>query len=362
MRRPSYLYRNIRSGELLELFFVAALSSLLLNRFFLFLTGYPSIGGSRFHIAHMLWGGMLMLAGLIILFSFIGQRASRLAALLSGVGFGLFIDELGKFITRDNNYFFRPTIALLYLIFVVLFFIFRRLAQSRQLTQQEYLLNAIMLTEEAVILDLDEPERQQILEYLRQSDQNHPLTKPLTKAIQGTSTTGNDRQLLRVWTDWLERTYRRFVLSRWGVTVIDIIFITKAVAFVLLIGYGVLLATFKTDIGPVLWASWAQLISTSVSAAFVLIGVFNIRRSRPRAYEWFMRATLIDLFITQFFAFYLRQFGALPDFTLNLLLYIALVFLIEQERRSFGADTASATTAQDPAPASKVADGSTDLE
>ena len=39
---------------------------------------------------------------------------------MGGLGFGLFIDKLAKFITSDNNYFFRPAIALIYAIFVLL--------------------------------------------------------------------------------------------------------------------------------------------------------------------------------------------------------------------------------------------------
>jgi hypothetical protein len=43
----------------------------------------------------------------------------RAAAIVGGVGF--FIDELGKFITEDNNYFYNPAAALIYLIFIGLF-------------------------------------------------------------------------------------------------------------------------------------------------------------------------------------------------------------------------------------------------
>src|SRR5690349_13709268 len=113
--------RNIEANILLTNFLISAVSAILLLRFYLHITAYPSVGGSTFHIAHMLWGGLLMLVTIFILLMFLTQQTRRLAAITGGIGFGIFIDELGKFITRDNNYFFQPTVAILYVIFMILF-------------------------------------------------------------------------------------------------------------------------------------------------------------------------------------------------------------------------------------------------
>src|SRR5438132_13663990 len=121
MKLSSFFIRNRQLNSLLELFLVASVSSVLVIRFALAISGYPQLGGRELHIAHMLWGGLLMLLALVLLLAFIGRHIQSIAAILGGVGFGTFIDELGKFITRDNNYFFQPTIALIYLIFVLLF-------------------------------------------------------------------------------------------------------------------------------------------------------------------------------------------------------------------------------------------------
>jgi hypothetical protein len=40
--------------------------------------------------------------------------AIQASALLGGVGIGLFIDEVGKFITQTNDYFFPPAHSLIY--------------------------------------------------------------------------------------------------------------------------------------------------------------------------------------------------------------------------------------------------------
>ncbi|MGH7908854.1 MAG: hypothetical protein ACRENW_03265, partial [Thermodesulfobacteriota bacterium] len=52
--------RNFDAGNYLENFLVAAVAAVLVIRLFLKMTGYPQIGGSSLHIAHMLWGGLLM--------------------------------------------------------------------------------------------------------------------------------------------------------------------------------------------------------------------------------------------------------------------------------------------------------------
>jgi len=48
--------RDLGAGRYLDLFVVGGVSAVLAIRFILRITGYPSLGGARFHIAHMLWG------------------------------------------------------------------------------------------------------------------------------------------------------------------------------------------------------------------------------------------------------------------------------------------------------------------
>src|ERR687888_718602 len=87
--------RDFEAGSYLQDLLVSAVVAILLTRLFLGLTGFPRMGGGGLHIAHMLWGGLLMLIALVLLLAVIGKRTKRLAALVGGAGFGLFIDELG---------------------------------------------------------------------------------------------------------------------------------------------------------------------------------------------------------------------------------------------------------------------------
>ena len=65
--------RDIRSGARLQTFLVSATAAVLTLRLFLKLTGYPELDPGGLHIAHMLWGGFLMLASIVILAEHIGQ-------------------------------------------------------------------------------------------------------------------------------------------------------------------------------------------------------------------------------------------------------------------------------------------------
>lgn len=335
MHRPSFLYRNIRAGELLELFLVAAVFSVLTTRFFLHLTGYPSVGGSRFHIAHMLYGGSLMVIALVLLMAFLGSRVQRIASVVGGIGFGLFIDELGKFITRDNNYFYQPTIGLIYIVFVVLFLIFRTLGQHRRLSDRENLLNAVMVLQEVVLHDLDAAERNRALAYLRHVHDRHPLVVALKQALRSMQPTAEE--MPTVWERWghgIERWYRRIIETRAAITVIDLVFVVKALIFLLAVVPEVLeLFQSTADLHHLAIISTLQFISSGVSGGFVVAGIIRIRQSRLTAYDLFIKSLLIDIFVTEFFSFEVHQFAALPGFLLNVGLYIVLRFLMRQERR-----------------------------
>lgn len=343
------LNRRADAGSHLEAFFVAAVVSVLAIRLFLDLTGYPQVGGGGLHIAHMLWGGLLMLFALAVLLSFIGRAGERFAAIVGGIGFGTFIDEVGKFITSDNDYFFRPAVAVIYMLFVGLLFLIRGLQNRQGYTEQEYLLNALRLVEEIVVRDLDEEERGRAREYLRKSGDHGEIIAALGSIIDGATPTAARREYL---IDRIKRliagVYRSVARVWWFPFAVILFFLAQlclrllyAFVLVFIVGLGWneimdirIVSRIADRFRHLSFVDWIQLGSSLVSGALVLWGVVRVRRSRIAAFEWFARSLLVSILVTQPFAFYTEQFSALFGLLLNVSLLVALRFAIEQERTS----------------------------
>jgi hypothetical protein len=186
MARIVRIVRNVEFAQLFDAFFISAISTILIIRFYLKLAGYPQIGSSFLHISHLLPGVLMMLAATLVLLATINRGARGFSAVLAGIGFGFAWDELGKFITKDNDYFFRATPGLIYLTFVIMYLIVRYTAQ-RRLTENDYLANVIDLLKDAVINDLDVREYEHAKDLLSHVSPGHPLyaqTKAMLESVK----------------------------------------------------------------------------------------------------------------------------------------------------------------------------------
>ncbi|HEY2195493.1 MAG TPA: hypothetical protein VGH76_24770 [Actinomycetospora sp.] len=92
--------------------------TVVVTRLYLVLTGYPQIGGGQYHLAHALWGGLLLLLGGLAALLWGNRWVHPLTAVLVGVGSGLFVDEVGKFITAHNDYFTPLAAPIIYVVFL----------------------------------------------------------------------------------------------------------------------------------------------------------------------------------------------------------------------------------------------------
>lgn len=318
----------------LELFLVMAVVTILVVRIFLELTGYPQMGGSVLHIAHVLWGGLLMAISIIILFTLMGKKAEAFGAFAGGIGFGLFIDEVGKFVTNDNDYFFQPSVAIMYVTFVFLYLLSRWFLTSTAYSETEYLVNSINEMRELPIGAATEEERRIILFYLEKSGTKNPLVEKLNDIVSSTatSTPGKQGPFLRLRTR-IFGGYRNLTNKRWFMPAIKAFFILQfigsvAMVLTLLLDPGTIMSQFdQFD-----FSDWAILASTVVSAIFITLGVLSLRRSRLEAFRMFERSVLVQILVGQLFLFYKDEFSAIPGFIFYLMLLLGIRFIIERER------------------------------
>ncbi len=236
-----------------------------------------------------------MLAALVMVFRYWNPSVRRFAAFTGGAGFGLFIDELGKFITQDNDYFYRPAVAIIYVIFVLLFLLFRSFAEGSRLSREETEVNRSLR---------------------RHLGDMHDTSSRVLKLYEKLRTR-------------FREAYVRIMGLRGFVTVLMTVFIVLNLL----------------QLGAVVGVSlpgWLTLGSTSglslaggiASGAMVLVGLIFLRRSPKRAFQWFRRAVLVNIFITQIFLFYSSQLAALSGLGLNLLFYAGIDYALRKDLTS----------------------------
>jgi hypothetical protein len=330
--------RNLDGEIYRENFFVAAIFSMLAIRGYLYLTGYPQIGGGGLHIAHMLWGGFFMMIALVLVFSFLNKGTLHVASILGGIGFGTFIDELGKFITSDNNYFFQPTIAIIYVIFVLLFLSMKAIGRYPPVSKQEYLINAMQLAQDAVLNDLDRDEEKQARVYLKKADHKNPITKSLRALLHEVEAiTPPKPSMLTRCVRRIKHVYYRITNWRRIMTVVIIAFVINAL-YVILDTANVFVNNLTLS-----FSESARLYCAIFAGLFVIAGLIILRYNRLRSYRYFKIAVLINIFLTQVFTFYQDQFEALIGLSIYILLLLFLDYGIAREREKLATEIVSVT-------------------
>jgi hypothetical protein len=332
--------RNSDGPLLLESFLVAAVVSFLGIRWFLALTGFPKVAAGGLHIAHMLWGGALMLAAILLLLAYLDRPIQHLAAVIAGLGFGTFIDEIGKFLTADNDYFFQPAVALIYVIFVVVFLVGRALEGRRRLAGREALANALDLLEVTLDRPLEPADRARIGGLLDQSGDQRELVPALRRYLDGVPSRPDEEAWWEFVPRRLARLYARVAADprfEGAVTGAVIVYASAAVVGSLAI---VVTASSPGSTEPLTVAALGQVVSTLAGAALVARGVVALPVSHADAYRWFLRGVLVWLLITQIFVLYDSQLAGLGGLFLDLAAYAALRYALGRET---AADDGSAT-------------------
>jgi hypothetical protein len=319
------LPRELRATTYLIAFVVATVATVLVTRAALAAAGFPEVSGGGLHVAHVLWGGLLMALALVLAMSFVGPMIRPVVAVVGGIGFGLFIDEIGKFVTSANDYFFRPAAAIMYVV-IVLFVLFIQAIHGRRRPQPEELLaGALVEAVGGAAGGISDGRRARALALVEQAG-DQPATAETAATLRALPRT--TRQVGDPLT-WIAERIRRvggaIVTKRWLRITLVVILCINAAAGLLTALIVILIQVLPADLADNLSAgtsAWGA-IPAGLAAICVVVGIRRLRRAPRSAYIWFERAVLIDLLLTQPFVVATDQFSALPSIVIDLVMLAA---------------------------------------
>lgn len=160
------LVLRFRAGQNIVITLLSFAFSVSGTRLFLELTGYPQLGGGDLHIAHVLWGGLLLFAAALVSIIFVNDWAATLSALIAGLGVGLFIDEVGKFITSTNDYFYPSAAPIVYVFFLLTVLLAFQVRQNRPKSTRSRMYEILEKFSEVMDRDLSSYEREELIQSL----------------------------------------------------------------------------------------------------------------------------------------------------------------------------------------------------
>lgn len=308
--------------------------SLLGTRMYLNLKGWPVVGGEVWHIAHILWGGLGMLTGGLVNFMFYGKRAKRISATISGLGLGLFIDEAGKFLSMNNDYFFQPAVMVMYVLFMGLFLIYKYV-ERHQIKSEATLLHSILEDFEDIIReDLDKGEKERLIERIEKLSQSENKTylkvysglRKIVDEVEAKEIPNANK--LVVWCkngkEWVmkkilnKRSFKATLLVFAGIYIVrwaydaGIVMLTEKKLF------DVFLGDYEYFLSVDGWFLGAKVVFDGITAVLLGLGIQAILfRKRRRALRMFEYGILVNIFLSSVFRFYFEQFAGLVDLALD---------------------------------------------
>jgi len=342
MRRP---VQREGAERYLFLTLVAFAGTVLGTRAYLELTGYPRIGGGELHIAHALWGGLFLFVAALLPLILAGRTVYRASAVMGGIGIGLFIDEIGKLITTDNDYFYPAAAPLIYGTFLLAVLVYLRIRRTRPPSPRSLLLTSLQLIEEAVEGDLQDHERDVLQRRLAAAAREAPSDEQ--RRLATTLLAYVESRKLEIAPDALDRF--RAIRAWWtaheghwigsrgvAAVLVGALFVSGVRA---LVDLGIAL----TEIGAIDPSQSTRLFSLDMLhlvvegiagslllAGAVLIGLLGQRRFGASLAEY---GLLVSLALADLASFYLRQFATIEVALFHGLLLFGVVAYRRQLRR-----------------------------
>jgi hypothetical protein len=302
---------------------------------FLQLTGFPQIGNSVLHIAHALWGGLLLFIAVLLPLLLANRWAIQASALLSGIGIGLFIDEVGKFITQANDYFFPPALPVIYGFFLLTMLVYLLFRRRHQTDARRSMYHTLEGLQDVLDGDLDTLEAKRIKEQLaiaKQSEREEIVS--LANAI-GTYLAKEEGHLVparpgywKRFTGWFDGLSARLGRRRHHAIISAILILWTLVA----LGFIAILALAPPSLESEI-VQWRGVLIAIQAAVGVLLLVATVAWFSGRENSGLRLAIigfLLSLVALQTLYFYLSQFQAI---TVTLLQLLFLLIMLDYRRR-----------------------------
>ncbi|MCF4120892.1 hypothetical protein L1785_07855 [Antribacter sp. KLBMP9083] len=320
--------RDTAAVRHLVTFLVASVVTVLGTRAYLAATGYPQIGGGGLHLAHVLWGGLLMALAMMLLLSYVGPVPRSLGAVLGGVGFGLFIDEVGKFVTSDNDYFYAPTAAIIYLVTVLLVLVVEGLHGRRAHHPAEYLAVAADRLAAGLAGGFTPAAREEAraLAAKGAGEPGAALVAGLVDAVPDDDADVPD--LVRAAVDRVVRWLDALVDRAWAAWLVICALLVVCAAEAM-VGVRVVRGLVP---GVPEWTGAAILAAVGASVVLLAVGAVVGRRDHLRGAVWVRRAVLVSLLFTQLLVFRAVRWTASFGLVLDVLVFMGLEVALREER------------------------------
>jgi len=304
--------------------------TVILTRVFLQLTGFPQIGNSVLHIAHALWGGLLLFVAVLLPLGLANRWAIQASALLGGIGIGLFIDEVGKFITQTNDYFYPPALSLIYGFFLLSILVYLYFRRSRQENPRAAMYHVLEGLQDALDGDLDQEEAAHIqaqLAIAKDSDREEILS--LADAIN-TYLQQEKGHLAAAEPDYWKRTalwvdaFGLRLSRRVHRTIISIILILW---LIFVFGFiAVLVLNVPTIVSQVVQWRGALIGIQVVVGCLIIVALLTwLVGNEELGLRFTINGFLLSLVALQTLYFYLSQFAAITATLLQLLFLLILL-------------------------------------
>jgi hypothetical protein len=349
IRRIRAAVRREGASRYLLILLISFAASVTLTRLFLQLTGYPQIGAGSLHIAHVLWGGLfLFLASLLPLF-LANRWVYPLSAALAGAGTGLFIDEVGKFITGTNDYFYPPAAPIVYVFFLLTVWIYIQIRRPPSQDPRAAFYQVLEGLEEVLDRDLEAAEQTRLVAQLHSIARNatdpdlvHLAEELLLFLESGTPTLAPSRpgllshlrtSLERMENRWLSRNRFRIALAGGlaalgavqaaGLLRLVLALNTPAKLSAILSGWA--LESHVSSLAALDWFSARLGLEASIGAILILAAGLLILRREKLAASLAVVGLMLSLAAANLLAFYFDQFSTILPATIQLIWLVSIL-------------------------------------